>query len=162
MLMTGFSCNAFSASALARNAPVHISADQFHYDQKTGISIYSGHVHVTQNALVLNGRSLTVIAPAKGPVEKLTMAGNPATFTDITPKGKTVRGQATNLLYLPGHQQIQLQGKAKLVQNLNTFSSALIIYDTQNGVVTAGAPGKRIEATLVPGQPPKPQGKPKP
>lgn len=153
---------AWSASPIARNAPVHISADQFHFDQKTGIGIYTGHVHVTQNALVINGQKLTVIAPPKGPIERLTMQGTPATFSDITPKGKAVKGQASDLLYLPARQQIQLQGKAKLVQNRNAFSSALIVYDTQNGVVTAGAPGKRIEATLVPGQSQNTQGKSSP
>ncbi|AOU99032.1 lipopolysaccharide transport periplasmic protein LptA [Acidihalobacter yilgarnensis] len=143
--------NAWCAPPVSRNAPVHISADRFHFDQKTGIGIYTGHVHVTQNALTIDGERLTVIAPPKGPVERLTMDGAPASFSDVTPKGKPVKGHATHMLYLPGNQEIHLDGQAKLIQERNTFSSARIVYDTKSGVVTAGAPGNRVKATLVPG-----------
>ncbi|OBS09110.1 lipopolysaccharide transport periplasmic protein LptA [Acidihalobacter prosperus] len=143
---------AVAAPPVARDAPVHISADRFHFDQKTGVGIYTGHVRVTQNTLTIDGDRLTVVAPPKGPVERLTMDGNPATFSDVTPKGKPVKGHAAHMLYLPDSRQIQLQGQAELSQERNTFSSTHIVYDTKNGVVTAGAPGHRVEATLVPDQ----------
>lgn len=148
--MLALPSSAWSTTPVLRDTPVHISADQFHLDQKTGISTYTGHVRVTQNRLIIDGKRLTVIAPAKGPVTQLSIDGAPARFSDTTSKGKPVSGHALRMLYLPRDQQIQLNGKAELIQGRNTFSSAHIVYDTQNGAVTAGAPGNRVEATLTP------------
>lgn len=152
-----------AAPPVSRDAPVHVSADHFHFDQKSGIGVYTGRVRVQQNSLTIVGERLTVVAPPNAPVERLSMEGTPARFSDVTPKGRKVDGHAAHMRYLPASQQVHLDGAAELTEGANTFSSAHIVYDTKTGVVTAGTPGTRVEATLVPGKQTAPAtGKPAP
>lgn len=163
LLAAALALPASAAPPVSRDAPVHVSADHFHFDQKTGIGIYTGRVRVQQNSLTIEGERLTVVAPPNAPVERLGMEGAPARFSDVTPKGRKVDGHAAHMRYLPDSQQVHLDGAAELTEGANTFSSAHIVYDTKTGVVTAGAPGQRVEATLVPGQQTAPAaGKPAP
>lgn len=150
MCLCVFTVKLQAAPAISNRTPIHITADHFHFNQSTGIGVYTGRVHVTQGVLTIKGNRLTVIAPPNEPVEHLRMDGSPATFHDVTPKGKTVNGHAQHMHYLPNQHLVQLEGQAKLIQSRNTFSSNHIIYNTQSGVVIAGSPGNRVKATLVP------------
>lgn len=150
MCLCVFTVKLQAAPAISNRTPIHITADHFHFNQSTGIGVYTGRVHVTQGVLTIKGNRLTVIAPPNEPVEHLRMDGSPATFHDVTPKGKTVNGHAQHMHYLPNKHLVQLEGQAKLIQSRNTFSSNHIIYNTQSGVVIAGSPGNRVKATLVP------------
>lgn len=135
---------------MASKAPVHISADHFRFDQKKGVGNYTGNVVVTQDKLLIKGARLNIVAPANGPIEKLTMTGSPAHFQDTTPNGRHITGQAGTMVYSPGAQRIVLTGQARLQQGGNTFRASRIIYDLRQDLVDAGAPGQRIEATFTP------------
>lgn len=157
LLLATLSCLLLPTAALAQTAapvsskaPVHISADHFRFDQKKGVGNYTGNVVVTQDKLIIKGARLDILAPANGPIEKLTMTGTPAHFQDTTPNGKNINGQAATMVYSPGSQRIVLTGKAQLQQGGNTFRASRITYDLRQDLVDAGAPGQRIEATFTP------------
>ncbi|MEJ2632944.1 MAG: lipopolysaccharide transport periplasmic protein LptA [Acidihalobacter sp.] len=134
----------------APEAPVHISADHFRFNQQKGTGNYSGNVVVTQDKLMIKGDKLDILAPNSGPIQKLTMIGTPATFEDTTAEGKRITGQAKNMVYNPAEQSIVLTGDAQLQQRGNAFRASRIVYDIRRDLVDAGAPGQRIEATYTP------------
>ena len=156
LLLAALSCMlptaalAQTGTPVSSKAPVHISANHFRFDQKKGVGNYTGNVVVTQDKLVIKGVRLDILAPANGPIEKLTMTGSPAHFEDTTPNGKHINGQADTMVYSPGVQRIVLTGKASLQQGGNTFRASRITYDLRQDLVDAGAPGQRIEATFTP------------
>jgi len=141
---------AVAQTPAASRAPVHISADHFHFDQRKGAGNYSGNVVVTQGKLVIKGDKLDILAPGNGPIQKLTMTGAPATFEDVTADGKHINGQSKDMVYSPAEQRIVLTGDARLQQRGNAFHASRIVYDIRRDLVDAGAPGQRIEATFTP------------
>lgn len=141
-----------------RNKPVHIRADNVKINEKTGISIYTGDVKITQGSMSLFGSKVTVVQ-LDGELKQITVLGQPARFTQLADSNnQTIVATALQLEYFTLNEQLILTGSAVLKHGQNRFSGQRISYNTRNSTVTASAgdnSDERVNAIIVP----KPQQK---
>ncbi len=149
-----------AAAVLPHEAPIHISANQFSFNQKTGRGNYRGRVVVIQVKLKLTGDKLDIRTTVKGAITQLTLIGHPAQFRDVTPSGKPIDGHAGKILYRPGEKTIVLNGDAFIQQNGDTFRSAHIVYRPTTGEILAGQTNQRVQAEFTPPPSQSKSGKP--
>ncbi len=135
-----------------RQQPMHIEADRAELDEKTGVSIYSGSVKVTQGTLVLTGNRMQVFN-RNDTLEKIIIDGAPATYRQ-RPDGKPedLRAEALHMEYHARPERMVLQQKGVVWQGSNTFRSDRIVYDVARDQVQAGDSkgGQRVHIILQP------------
>jgi lipopolysaccharide export system protein LptA len=106
---------------------------------------------VTQNDIELKGDK--VIAIQKNKVLKnITVTGSPATYRQLSEKGKYINAQSMQMEYQAEKNRLILSDKARLEQAGSVMESDQIIYDTINEVVIAGDDNanKRVNITITP------------
>jgi lipopolysaccharide export system protein LptA len=144
---------------------VRISADNMKYDMKTGISSYTGNVHITRNDMELSGDSVTVKQQGNE-IEQLIVTGNPARYRQTADNGETIAAESHEMTYSTRQNQLILTDTARLEQAGHIVESQRIIYDTVQEVVIAGQirPQDRVNITLTPKKetPEQPAPTPKP
>jgi lipopolysaccharide export system protein LptA len=130
---------------------VRISADNMKYDMKTGISSYTGNVHITRNDMELSGDSVTVKQQGNE-IEQLIVTGNPARYRQTADNGETIAAESHEMTYSTRQNQLILTDTARLEQAGHIVESQRIIYDTVQEVVIAGQirPQDRVNITLTP------------
>ncbi|WJW74858.1 lipopolysaccharide transport periplasmic protein LptA [Thiohalobacter sp. IOR34] len=134
-----------------RQQPMYVEADSAEINDQTGISIYRGHVRITQGTLEINARQVTLYS-RDGEVRKAVAVGKPATYRQL-PDGKTepVRAEALRMEYLPPEDRLLLFEQARVWQNGDDFRSERIVYDIGLDQVNAGAGnGDRVRITIQP------------
>ena len=139
---TAITASAEQNQAPASNAPINIYADYMKYEIKSGIS---------QNDIELKGDK--VIAIQKNKVLKnITVTGSPATYRQLSEKGKYINAQSMQMEYQAEKNRLILSDKARLEQAGSVMESDQIIYDTINEVVIAGDDNanKRVNITITP------------
>lgn len=118
--------------------PVTIDSNSASYDEKTGISIYTGNVVTKQGSLHITSDKL-VITIVKGDIEKLVFTGNPARFKQLPREGKEeFHGQGLTGEYYPKQNKLILIEKAVVSQGSSRSASRIIEYDSKNALVKAG------------------------
>jgi len=151
-LLLGMPVTAWGLSS-DRDQPMYIEADQARLDDRKGVSIYEGNVHLRQGTLRLYGDSMTVTNTGEQ-VEKVFLQGNPATYSQ-RPDGKDIdlNAEAGKMEYFKNEDRMILLENARVWQeDGNEFRSERIVYDIKNNVVKAGGKGKetRVHITLQP------------
>ena len=147
--------------------PIRIKADTAELNDKTGVSVYRGNVRITQGSIVVEARTVRIVAPQKE-VEKIIAEGDLATFRQKTDDGGEFYGEGEHLEYLMPTDKLILLRRARVLDGDNTFASERIEYNRKSRVVEAGDPkgGSRVDMTIIPkreaettpaGQEPKPQ-----
>ena len=81
-----------------------IKADSFHADEKKGISIFEGKVHILREKDELNAHKVTVYTNDKNEPTKYIAKGN-ATFTIVTKDGSIYKGKAGKVIYQPNEKE---------------------------------------------------------
>ncbi len=140
-----------------REQPIELEADSANIDERTGVSVYTGNVLVTQGSTRLQADKLTVERGADG--NRLLAEGRPATFSQLPDdKPEPVEGHARTIDYHTGRDRVILTGAAEVWQGGNRFASERIVYDAASDTVRGGqaspgaAPGERVRITIQPQQ----------
>jgi lipopolysaccharide export system protein LptA len=130
---------------------VNISADNMKYDMKTGVSSYTGNVHITRNGMDLQGDSVTVKQQGDE-IEQLIVTGHPARYHQTTDNSDPITAESLEMTYSTRSNQLTLTNQARLEQAGHIVESQRIIYDTVQEVVLAGQinPQDRVNITLTP------------
>jgi lipopolysaccharide export system protein LptA len=133
--------------------PIYIDSDTAAYDEKTGVSTYTGKVVYTQGSLVVHSDVMTFYLQ-NGEVVKIVVTGKPVTFKQTPGAGKEdVNGRALIGEYYPPTAKLKFIKEAVVWQGGNKSSSDLIIYDTKSSVITAGdtaTSSKRVHTIFEP------------
>ncbi len=136
-----------------RTRPIQLEADSADINEKTGVSVYTGHVDITQGSMHIRAHKL-VVEQHKGQGARLVATGKPVYFRQRPDPGKPeVKGHARRAEYNTGSELLILTGNAVLKQGKDSFSNDRIVYDRVKGVVKAGksAKGKdRVKITIDP------------
>ncbi len=136
-----------------REQPIDLEADSAEIDDKRGVSIYTGHVEITQGSMHIRADKL-VVEQHRGKGTRLIATGRPMHFRQLPAPGKPpVRGHALRAEYDTGSELLILSGNAVLQQGKDRFANDRIVYDRVKGVVRAGrsAKGKtRVRITIDP------------
>jgi lipopolysaccharide export system protein LptA len=130
---------------------VHIRADNMKYDIKSGVSSYTGNVHITHSGMELIGDTVTV-KQQNSEIEQLVVTGKPARYHQTADNGDTITAESLEMTYSTRLNQLILTDKARLEQAGHIVESQRIIYDTVQEVVIAGQinPTDRVNITLTP------------
>lgn len=135
-----------------RSQPIHLQADRASYNQRTGVSTYSGHVEVSQGSMYLAADKATVYFDAAGSFQHMEAVGNPAHFRYQPSADKPrIEGVGDKVDYNAEKALVTVIGHAHFTQGRDQFSGDRIEYDLTKDVVHASsAKGKRIQFTIQP------------
>ncbi len=147
--------------ATDRDQPIHIEADSASLDENTGISVYTGNVHLSQGTLKLQGETMTVHSDGDQ-VSKIVLTGDPATFVQRPDENDVdLNAEAGIMEYYASDERIILLKAAHVWQDDGKeFRSDKIIYDISGNRIKAGdsGSGDRVHIILQP----KPKQEPEP
>jgi lipopolysaccharide export system protein LptA len=138
-----------------REQPVYVEADGAEINDRTGVSVYTGNVIVTQGSIKLNADKVTVTQKG-GETDHLEAEGQPVRFQQDGGGNKgLIKGRAKQADYYMNSEILYMNGDAVMVQGKDTFSSDRIVYDREKGQVKAGATAKgkqRVRISIQPKQ----------
>ena len=139
------------AAGYDRQQPVHLRADRIDIDQKTGVSLYRGHVLFTQGTLKLTAARAQVVN--RGNVlQTITAEGAPVTFRH-RPVGleEFIEGEASRAVYHAPTQRVDLFKNVSVQRGRDTFRGAVLHYDIENRSLIAESDAEqRVYAALAP------------
>ncbi|HWP94459.1 MAG TPA: lipopolysaccharide transport periplasmic protein LptA [Gammaproteobacteria bacterium] len=135
--------------------PIQISADRAWFDNKAGVTVYSGNVRVTQGSIVITADQMTLYKKDER-LERAVMRGAPATFEQMPDEGPgPTRGQALHIEYRAETNEIELRGEARVSQGGDEIAGKIIRYNTEHERVAATSDpegGQRVEVIITPRQ----------
>ncbi len=136
-----------------RDKPINIEADKASLNDKTGFSVYEGHVKLQQGTLVFTGSRMTVQLTDKQ-LDTIILTGNLATYVQ-RPEGKTIdqHAEAGRIEYYAIDERVILLDKARIWESGDEeFRSDRIVFNLKNDTVDAGGGGEsgRVHITLQP------------
>jgi len=136
-----------------RQQPVNIEADQASLNDKTGFSVYEGHVRLQQGTLIFTGDKMTVQLTDRE-LDTIILTGTPATYVQ-RPEGKDrdQHAEAGVIEYYAIDERVVLQDKARIWETgSDEFRSERIVFNLKADTVDAGGGGSkgRVHITLQP------------
>ncbi|BBB27278.1 lipopolysaccharide transport periplasmic protein LptA [Amphritea japonica] len=137
----------------ARQA-IHITADSATRNDKTGITIYSGDVILTQGSMKITGKSLELRQTGKA-VSSIIAKGNLAQFQQRPAANKEITHAYGKVLDYNIHtKELEITGQAKVSQGTDSFSGNRIVYDMKKSTVNAfgdsSSKGERVQMIIQP------------
>ena len=106
-----------SASSFAlpsdRNQELSLLADRATYNEKTGITTYTGNVVIEQGTMKLQAATIVANLNAKKEISSITASGSPARFQQQLEANKGLaKGQANKIVYNAQTGILTLSGNA--------------------------------------------------
>lgn len=148
-------CLLYSTFATAlpddREKTLHIVADAYQFNYKTGLDIYEGHVKVDQGTTHLTADRLITQKNKEHKVIYAIAYGFKQLAEYITipkPGDLELHAKAKMIKYYPSTSMIILDKNVAVHQGQNSFEGAHIIYNMNEQTVTAPA-SKQGRATIV-------------
>jgi lipopolysaccharide export system protein LptA len=134
--------------------PIYIDSDSQDLDMKSNKVTFAGDVKLKQGSISINADQLVVIRNKKDDTLKEIQAfGSPATFSQLTDEGKTLKGQAMELYYSVDDDQLTMVSEAILAQDESTIQGKTITYKISSQKLTAdGGKDERVTTILQPSQ----------
>jgi lipopolysaccharide export system protein LptA len=137
------SATAFSLPS-DRNQPITLLADRATFNERTGITTYTGNVIIEQGTMRLQANSIVANLNDKRQISQITATGSPAQFQQkVDPAKGLAKGQAQKIVYNAETGIITLSGNAFLQQDGASIRGATLKYSMNKGDIEAiGAPNK--------------------
>ena len=135
--------------------PINIQANNADFTQKSGVSTYTGNVHLTRGGLTLTGDKLVVTQMNDKHRIKAVLTGNPA-HIDKQPDSsdnEVVTGHAQQIEYTNASAVITLRGNAVVNRDGDQIRGAVITHNVDTGATHAErGQGKdeRVHITIQP------------
>ncbi|GAB6069539.1 hypothetical protein JCM30760_06360 [Thiomicrorhabdus hydrogeniphila] len=134
--------------------PVNIIADSLLASEKTGKSVYTGNVVITQGSLTLKGDKVNISHP-KNQLTRVIATGNPATFKRYSQVDQAwLKGKAQKIEYNVLNKTVLLIGNALVEQpGKHLISGPELFYNIDKQTLQAQSTKtekKRISVTLNP------------
>ena len=144
------------ASALPedRDQPIHITADQALRDEKKGVTVYSGNVHMTQGSLHITASKITIFHTAEE-LDRIIAEGAPATLQQQPDPNKgPVHARAQVITYYRTEERVHLQREAHIEQDGAIVTGNSIDYLVAEQLVKADSDqkqsGTRVQVVIPP------------
>lgn len=127
-----------------RNQPISLVADRATFNERTGVTTYTGNVIIEQGTMKLQAASIVANLNAKKEISSISATGSPARFQQqIDAKKGLAKGQANKIIYNADSGIITLSGNAIFEQDGASIKGANLKYSMNKG---------DIEATGIPNQ----------
>jgi len=139
-----------------QNQPVSLEADRATYNERTGITTYTGNVLITQGTIKIEADSIVVNLTSNRGIKDATAQGRPARFQQQISSDKGIaRGEGQRVVYDAQAGIVTLTGNALLTQDGARFSGNSIRYSiTQGDVEALGNSQNRVKIVIPPNQNP--------
>ncbi len=135
-----------SAGAFAlpsdRNQPISLVADRATFNEKTGITTYTGNVIIEQGTMKLQANSIVANLNSRKEISTITATGGPARFQQkVDPAKGLAKGQAQKIVYNAETGIITMSGSAVLEQDGASIKGNTLKYSMNKGdIVAEGTP----------------------
>jgi len=142
------SCAAPLVHALStdKDKPIEVEADTAELDDVKNVSVYTGHVVLTQGSIRMTGDKMTVYNTENNELDTLIMEGQPATYRQLPDNSNVYdEAQALTIKYFDLKNVVILVGKAEVKQEGFFMKGDRIDYDTQLSQVKAQSAAKKGE-----------------
>lgn len=152
-----FSANVFAIPS-DRNQPISLVADNATYNERTGITTYTGNVVIEQGTMKLQAASIVAQLNKNKQISTITATGGPAKFQQQVDTAKGIaRGEAQKIVYNAETGILNLIGNAYLYQNGASIRSNTLKYSMNKGDIeasgssnTTGSPKGRVQIIIPP------------
>ena len=153
---------AVSTFALAlpsdRSKAISLVADHATFNEKTGITTYTGNVIIEQGTMKLQADSIVANLNQKRQISTITANGKPARFQQQVSADKGIaKGQAQKIVYNAETGIITLSGSAFLEQDGASIRGNTLRYSMNKGDIEAigtpnssGSSGGRVQIVIPP------------
>ncbi len=154
-LMTGCGLLA-SVSSFAltsdRQQAITLEADRATYNEKSGITTYTGNVIIQQGTIKIQADSLVATLNKDRQIQQVTAKGHPAKFQQqISSEKGLARGEGQSMVYNAETGVIVMTGNAYLTQDGASFRGNILRYSITAGDVEAtGNAQRRIQIIIPP------------
>ncbi|RZG73911.1 lipopolysaccharide transport periplasmic protein LptA [Acinetobacter sp. WCHAc060033] len=156
----GLMCFSVASFALPsdRNQPISLVADKATYNERTGVTTYSGNVIIEQGTMKLQAASIVAQLNKNKQISTITATGSPAKFQQQVDTAKGIaRGEAQKIIYNAETGILNLVGNAYLYQNGASIRSNTLRYSMNKGDIEAsgssnetGSPKGRVQIIIPP------------
>ncbi|OTG66472.1 lipopolysaccharide transport periplasmic protein LptA [Acinetobacter silvestris] len=121
-----------------RSQQISLIADHATYNDKTGVTTYSGNVVIEQGSMKLQAASIVAQLNKNKQISTITATGSPAKFQQQVDSNRGVaRGEASKIIYNAETGILNLIGNAYLYQNGASIRSSTLKYSMNKGDVEA-------------------------
>jgi lipopolysaccharide export system protein LptA len=134
--------------------PIHISADEAVRDERTGMTIYRGNVHMKQGSLRIDADRITIYRLAEE-ADRIVAEGRPAHMQQTQEvDAPPMHAEGRIIEYFKDEERVQLREAAKLEQDGTTVTGDRIDYFIRQELVKAAADQRgeqgRVEVVIPP------------
>jgi len=137
-----------------REQPINIKSDHLDADETKGVSIYRGHVVLTQGSARLNADVLRVYSNAQRELSHIEATGKPAKFRQLMDEThEEVTGEALEIIYRAAEEYVLFKGRAHFWKCGDEFSGNKVEYFARQALVKASQSeqgDERVNVTLLP------------
>jgi len=135
-----------------RNQQLSLVADRATYNDKTGVTTYTGNVVIEQGTMKLQADSIVANLNSKKEIQIITAKGQLAKFQQQMDANKGLaRGEAQTIVYNADTGIITLTGKAYLYQDGSSIRGNSLKYSMNKGDVEAqGSSTNRVQIIIPP------------
>ncbi|XID76040.1 lipopolysaccharide transport periplasmic protein LptA [Alkanindiges sp. WGS2144] len=135
-----------------RNQAITLEADRATYNEKTGITTYSGNVIIEQGSVKIQADSLVANLNKNRQIQQVTAKGNPAKFQQQISSEKGIsRGEGQTIVYNAETGIVTMTGNAYLTQDGASFRGNTLRYSINAGDIEAtGNSQRRIQIIIPP------------
>ena len=137
-----------------RDQPIHITADQALRDEKKGMTVYSGNVHMSQGSLRISADKITIFHSTEE-LDRVIAEGSPATLQQQPdPEKGPVHARARVITYFRTEERVHLQREAHIEQDGAIVTGDSIDYLVAEELVKADSDqqeaGSRVQVVIPP------------
>ncbi|ONG40019.1 lipopolysaccharide transport periplasmic protein LptA [Alkanindiges hydrocarboniclasticus] len=131
---------------------ITLEADRATYNEKTGITTYTGNVVIQQGTIKIQADSLVANLNKNRQIQQITAKGRPAKFQQqISAEKGIARGEGQTIVYNSETGIITMTGKAYLFQDGASFRGNTLRYSISAGDIEAsGGSQGRIQIIIPP------------
>lgn len=134
-------------------SPITVEADSLELNQKSGVSVYQGHVRLEQKGMLLESDRLELHNEGKK-LHRAIADGSPVHLEQTDPQtGERMRAEALHMEYRFADGQLELEGEAHLWRGGDEMSGNHLIYDSSKRTVKASGDKQgngRVKVILQP------------
>ncbi len=151
LMLASLLCAQVHALPSDSSQPVTLEADKATFNEKTGVTSYSGNVVITQGTIRIEADQLVVNLDQKRAIKDATATGRPARFQQQLDSRKGLaRGEGNQLFYDARAALLTLSGNAHLQQNGTTFHGENLRYSMNKGDIEATGTSQRRVRLVIP------------
>lgn len=123
-----------------RNQAITLLADRATFNEKTGVTTYSGNVIIEQGTMKLQAASIVANLNARKEISVITATGSPARFQQQVDANKGLaKGQAQKIVYNAETGIITMTGNALLEQDGASIRGGSLRYSMSKGDIEANS-----------------------